>query len=268
MTNSRTSPSNTIQSVVRAFDVLRVFSPARPQLSISEIASLSGLSRSTVHRLIETLEVCGVVRRDTRQNKYMISAGILRFSNTFNHVNDVRLVSHPVMTALRDETGQTSAVHLREGWFRVTVAQAESSADLRVTYPDIGIPISLHLGAPGKAILAFLSPDERKEFYLNSTLERATDRSRIEPDALEQDVRQIQELGFALTRAERRVGVISIAAPLFNKECDVVGSINISGSVHRLDDERIASMIPMVVEAAHEVSSLLGADMSPKTQAR
>lgn len=248
----------TVQSVVRAIDILCAFTVERPVLGVSEIATQLNLNRTTVHRLLTTLEGCGAVRRDPATQKYTIGTLVVRLSNVFFQQSDVRAVGLPVIAKLRDVTKQTSALHIREEWSRITIAQVESRQDLRVTYPDLGTPIPLHLGAPGKVMLAYL-PCEEIDRYLDAVpLTPATPHSPVDRDALQSELDQIRNIGYAITCQERRSGVLSVATPFFHADGTIVGSVNISAPIHRVSDEQRAEIIPLVKVAGQEISDQFG----------
>lgn len=249
---------HSVQSVERAFAVLRSFTAERPVQGVSEIATALGLNRTTVHRLLATLESCGAVHRDPISHRYTISAGVLQFANVFHQMSNVRDVAHQAMVRLRDATGQTAALHLREGSERVTISQVESNQDLRMTYRDLGMPQPLHLGAPGKAILAHLEPDEIDEYLTHRHLVAFTEYSITNPVRLRADLEKIRCNGYSLSRQERRPGVVSVAAPLFDNSGLVIGAMNVCGPVHRISEAQIEEMIPLVLEAARETSRRLG----------
>ncbi len=254
---------HSVQSVERAFAVLRSFTAERPVQGVSEIASALDLNRTTVHRLLATLESCGAVRRDPISHRYTISAGVLQFANVFHQTSNVRDIAHQAMVRLRDETGQTAALHLREGFERVTISQVESNQDLRMTYRDLGVPQPLHLGAPGKAILAHLGEDEIEEYLSRRHLVAFTENSITNPVAIRAELEKILHRGISVSREERRPGVVSVAAPVFNDAGQVIGAMNICGPVHRVSEEQIEQIIPLVREAARETSRRLGWIESP-----
>jgi IclR family transcriptional regulator, acetate operon repressor len=162
------------------------------------------------------------------------------------------------MVRLRDLTGHTAALHLHEGFERVTVAQVESNQDLRMTYRDLGVPQPLHLGAPGKAILANLPRNEIEEYFRHRDLIAFTDNSITEPDLLRAELAKIVEDGISISREERRPGVVSVAAPVFDASGHVIGAMNVCGPVHRVSDRQIEEIIPLVRDAAWETSRRLG----------
>lgn len=249
---------HSVQSVERAFAVLRSFTPERPVQGVSEIAEALNLNRTTVHRLLATLESCGAVRRDPITHRYTISSGVLQFANVFHQVSNVRDVAREPMDWLRDATGQTAAVHLREGYDKVTIAQAESNQDLRMTYRDLGLPQPLHIGAPGKVILAHMPCKDVEEYLTHRELVAFTEHSVTDPDRLRAQIRQIRDQGYGISREERRPGVVSVAGPVFDDTGKVIGAMNITGPVHAVSDDQVREIIPMVIEAAAETSRRLG----------
>lgn len=259
-------PRHTVQSVVRACDILRAFSIERPALGVTEIATLLKLNRTTVHRLLVTLESCGMVRRDPNAQKYTLGALVLQLSSIFLHQGDVRSLGLPIITALRDATSQTTALHIREDGSRITIVQVESRLDLRVTYPDLGEPIPLHLGAPGKVILANLKPAEIEQYLNNVPLLRTTPHSPTTHQGLSEELDSIRACGYSITDQERRLGVLSIAAPVFDATGEVTAAVNISAPVQRISDEQKALFVPLVVEAGQELSQRLGYSGSNMTR--
>lgn len=246
-----------VQSVVRAFDILSAFSAERPALSVAEVAALLKLSRPTVHRLLATLQECGAVMQQDGSHRYILSAQIVRFSNAFHQQSNIVLVALPHLTALRDVTGETSGLHLLEGSKRVVIAQVESREALRLTYPTLGEAIPLHLGAPGKAVLAFRTPQQIEQYLARHKLEAVTPYSITSPSQLRAELARIREAGYAISQQERRLGVIAIAAPLLVAGM-VVGAVNISGPDRRLFDKNVQRrMAEHVVATARQISAEL-----------
>lgn len=252
----RTSNSHRdlVQSVVRAFEILGTFTLETPHLGVSEIAARVDLNRTTVHRLLATLEHCGVIIQDPVSRKYRLSARVLQYANVFLHRSDIRSVALDPMTRLRDETGETCGLHVREHWTRVIIAQVESTQALRMTYPNLGEAVPLHLGAPGRVILAFLPEHQIESYLAQKSLVRLTAHSLTDPRVLRHEIEVIRRQGYAVSRQERRQGVVSIAAPIFDRQGQVVASVNVSGPLQRLDDEAVATIAPLVVRAAQDIS--------------
>lgn len=249
---------NEVQSVQRAIAVLKAFSIERPLLGVAEIAQVVGLNRSTVHRLVGTLESCGMIRRDPYQQKYSLSAQVLKLADVFLEHSDLRSVALPRMTTLRDMINETVALHLREGASRIVIAQVGAHRDVRHMYRNIGEPIPLHLGAPGKVMLANMSEEEIESYLTDVPLIEATPHSITDPLALRDELKRIAHQGYAVSSEERRLGVVAIAAPIFDATGVPLASINASGPSHRIRKAQVAAIRPLLVDAAKEISRAMG----------
>lgn len=247
-----------VQSVRRAFDVLFAFTAETPVLSVAEIADRVGLNRTTVHRLVTTLEACGIIKRQRNSPRYALSAQVLQLANTFVQQSDVRQVALPFMTALRDRTNETVGLHLKEGQSRIVVAQVGANREVRHMYRNIGEPIPLHLGAAGKVMLAFQPEVETEAFLSQANLVARTPNSVTDPEALRRDLDQIRQQGYAITWEERTIGVVAIAAPIFDASGMAIAAINVSGLRQTIRRSDAAALAPQVVATARAISRELG----------
>lgn len=247
-----------VQSVRRAFAVLFAFTAETPVLSVAEIAERVELNRTTVHRLVATLEASGVIKRERDSPKYALSAQVLQLANTFIQQSDVRQIALPVMTALRDRTNETVGLHLKEGRSRIVVAQVGANRDVRHMYRNIGEPIPLHLGAAGKVMLAFQPEAETEAFLSEATLVARTPHSVTDPATLRHDLDHIRQQGYAITWEERSIGVVAIAAPIFDASGAAIAAVNVSGLRQTIRRADAAALAPQVVATAREISRELG----------
>lgn len=252
-----------VQSVRRAMQVLSAFSVEHPRLGVAEIAQIVGLNRTTVHRLVATLEASGLIRRDPVSNKYTLSARVLHLADVFLQQSDLRSVAQQPLTTLRDSTNETAALHQREGSYRLVINQIGANRDIRHMYRNIGEPIPLHLGAPGKVILAFSSPAEITSYLDAELLESTTPHSITDPKVLREELEAIAQQGYAVSWEERTLGVVSLAAPIFDATGTAIASVNVSGPSQRIRKSDVRTFIPLVIQAATEISQGLGYRSSP-----
>ena len=247
-----------VQSIDRAVAILRCFDARRPELGISEIARMTGLSTSTTHRLLAAMQSNSLVRQ-TPGRRYGLGPLLVQLARSGAVPTTLRDAALPFLRALRDEIDETVAVHeLLPTDERAVVDQVESHQELRRTYTDIGVPLALPHGAPGKAILAMLPPD-RQERWLSRPIPVATPRTVTDPDELRAQLAAIRTRGWAESHAERYPGIRAVAAPLFDHTGNVVGALGASVPEVRMDDHRAAELGERVRAVAWEVSETLGA---------
>lgn len=242
-----------VQAVDRAIAILFSFASAKRALSVAEIAEVANLNRTTVHRLLGTVERHGLVQRIPDGNRYHLGPRLLQLSGAYLQFGNLQTAAISRLTLIRDETEETAALHLRQGCSRVVAFQVESHRELRRTYPDIGEPIALDVGAPSRAILAFMDPEE-----VSTCLEAGLSELWTSKEALDAELSQIRTRGYAVSFQERSDGVVSVAAPVFDHFGNPIASINLSGPVTRINDEWLSVLADAVVGAGASLSHDLG----------
>jgi IclR family acetate operon transcriptional repressor len=252
---ARVARDTDVQTIDRAVAILDAFTSNSPYLGATEIARRTGLSRSTAHRLIGSLLKHEFLRKDGN-GKYALGSHLFGFAATITMVGMVDL-ARPVMERLRDRTGETVGLNVIQGRTRVVVDQVESHHALRRTYTEIGRPLPIHQGAPGKALLAF-APHEVKNAVLSSSLTAATDQTIVDPTELRAELARITERGYALSFSERISGVHTAAAPVLNAQGLAVACLSVTGPAARLPAKPLHDAAKATVTAAAELATRLG----------
>ena len=249
---------NGVQSIDRAVAILRCFDGRRPELGISELARSTGLSTTTVHRLLGAMQKNHLVRQ-TGTKRYGLGPFLLQMANSGAVPRTLREAALPFMTDLRDEFDETVGLHEFIGTgHRIVAAQVESHQELRRTYTDIGVPIKLAHGGPGKAIWCSLPEPERRR-YLADPIEKKTEATIIDPAEVERELELAREQGYAASKGQRTVGIYALAAPVFDHTQKVIGAIGVSVPEVRMTAERADAMGARVREVAWQLSTTLGA---------
>jgi IclR family acetate operon transcriptional repressor len=247
-----------VQSIDRAVMILRCFDGRRPEMGISELARLTGLSTSTVHRLMTSLVENELVRQ-TAHRRYGLGPLVVQLGRGGGLPTALLDVALVVAKTLRDEVDETVGIHeLLPNGRRAVIGQVESRQELRRTYTEFGVPLPLPHGAPGKAMLAHL-PAERREWWLARPIDPATPSTIADPDALRQQLGDIRKRGWAYSDAERTTGIRAVAAPVFDHTGAVVGALGLSVPTIRMSPQRVEELGGRINDAAGEVSKGLGA---------
>ncbi|NYE50851.1 IclR family acetate operon transcriptional repressor [Spinactinospora alkalitolerans] len=246
-----------VQSIDRAVLILRCFSPRRPEMGISDLARATGLSTSTTHRILASMQHNGLVRQ-TRQRQYALGPLLVQLARSGAFPTTLRDAALGAMRELRALVDETVGLHeLLPGNERAVVDQVESHHALRRTYTELGVPIPLVYGAPGKAMLAFLDP-AAAERVLAGPIDPVTPTTITDPERLRSELEEVRGEGYALSFSERTPGIRTVAAPVFDHEGGVVGSISVSAPEARMPTERMREMGPQVRRVAWSVSEVLG----------
>jgi DNA-binding IclR family transcriptional regulator len=237
---------------------------------VSEIADRLGLTRPTVHGLLQTLQAHGFVEQDRDSDKYQLGAGLLQLGNSYLDLNELRgrsLVHAERLAARADAAVRVGVMHGAS----VVIVHHVFRPDSTLQILEVGAELPPHASALGKAMLAFM-PDEAIADLLAEPLPRLTSRT-LTPSALREELSLIRERGYARERDEAILGESSIASPIFDHSGHAVGAIGVVGDTQRVMPRGgIKDLAAAVAEAARGVSRELGASrwpaLSPEIEAR
>jgi DNA-binding IclR family transcriptional regulator len=242
-----------LRSLDRGLEILQLVAD-RPY-SVDELSRRLRAPRSTVYRTLTTLRQRSLVERDPRAPAYVLGFGLLRLSRALLSRVPVRQVAVRVMREIAASVQETVVLTVRSGDFGVAVESIEAADPVRVA-PAPGERVPLHVGAPMKALLAFLPPEEI-EAYLRRPLERLTPRAIAVPRRLRAHLQQIRDRGYAESWEEVYPGAVGVAVPLVGREGYAVASLGIAGPVHRFTPERVATIAQRLLPAGKELGRAL-----------
>jgi DNA-binding IclR family transcriptional regulator len=201
--------------------------------SLSEVVEGTGLPRPTAHRLLSALETHHLASR--RDGRYVLGLRLLGWGNRAAGVGLVER-ARPVLEGLRDESGESTQLYVREGEQRVCVASVERVTGLRDTVP-VGAIMPLSRGSAGKVLLA----------WAPGGVDGRSDAAQL---------RGIRVRGWAESVAEREAGVASVSAPVFGEDGRLRAAVSVSGPISRLGESPGQRLSQLVVEAAREIERI------------
>jgi DNA-binding IclR family transcriptional regulator len=251
-----------IQSVDRAARILRALAGDPGRLGVSELADRLGLAKTTVHGLLRTLHDHGLVEQDDASDKYQLGPQLLRLSNRYLDLSELRSRALAWSELLATRAGEAVRVGVPHG-NGVLVVHHVFRPDASLQILEVGAMLPMHATALGKAVLAFLPEPQRRD-VVAAGLPKLTGRTTTTAAALERELVDVRERGYALEREEAILGEIGIAAPVLGREGSVVGAIGVAGPVERLKARaRTNAAVAAVSEAARAISRDLGARRWP-----
>ncbi|MFM7717966.1 MAG: IclR family transcriptional regulator, partial [Actinomycetota bacterium] len=215
-----------VQSVERAFRVLAQV--ARGRSGVTEIAEALGLPKSTVARMLASLESIGAIERDG--DRYRVGAQLASIAATVSREQDLVELARPDLLALVADLGEDVGVGLPDGPRVHYVAQESAANDVRVRNWT-GTRAPLHTTSSGLVLLA-ARPDDEIDAYLARPLERLTERTVTDPAAIRERVADIRRRGYAWVREEFADGISSVAAPVRSGDA-VVAAVHAHGPAFR-----------------------------------
>lgn len=247
---------STIQSVQRAAAILRSFTRIDSELSVTTLSEQLGLHKSTISRLLSTLQQEGFVEQNSENGKYRLGLGLVTLAGIVLERLNLPQVAQPYLSSLAEATQETVNIAVLDGRDCMNLGGVASPRPIQYV-GRIGRRTPLHCTAAGKVLLAFLPPSKRRGI-LPAVLPRYTDYTIVDHQALEQSLERVQEQGYALTHEEHREGLSAIAAPIYDHRGQAVAALVISGPTYRLGPDEIEKLIAPVQNAAEGISTHLG----------
>lgn len=245
-----------VQSVDRALTILEVLAGQREDVSLSDLASRLGVHKSTVFRLLGTLEAHDLVKQQSERGRYRLGLGLVRLSAVANLGMDLVQLVRPAARDLNDATGETVNVAVLSDSTVLYVDQLFGTAALQ-THSWVGQRIPAHATSNGKVLLAFSDDPQLVPRVCAEGLERYATQTLVEPIALAAEIDAVRESGWAISRDELEEGLLAIAAPIFDAEDALVASISVSGPSFRIES-RTQELRDLVVAAGLAASTRLG----------
>lgn len=252
-----------MQSVDRAVTILEMLAQ-HGALGVTQLAQQLGVHKSTASRLVGSLELRGLVEQVAERGQYHLGAGILRLASATDARLDLVREARPVLVRLAAATEETVNIVVLSAGAALYVDQVAGGSAL-ASYNWVGQRVPLHATSNGKVLLSGLSPDDVDALlpelpaYTPSTV---TDRKELRVA-----LQQVREQGYAVATDELDVGLTAMAAPVHDVHGHVVASLSVSGPSFRIDADRRAAILPLLVEAAGDISGRMGWHSQPQGHA-
>lgn len=239
--------------LVKTTQVLRALAHSETPLGPTEIAQLTGLDRSAVHRILITLARDRLVERHAGNGSYHLGLGLAALGLIAANRLDLRRIARPHLEDLFARFSETVNLAVLEDDAVLYIDMIETQHGLRMA-ATVGTRDPLSTTALGKAVLAFLPEDRRDALVSRASLTPRTPNSiRTKPE-LQRALRQTRERGYALDNEEHEIGACCVSAPVFGLANEVLGAVSVSAPTARLDEGRREALIAGVVEAAGRIS--------------
>jgi len=244
--------SGGIRALDRALDILDLIASSSG-LTLSEIGQRLDMAPSTVHRVLVTLAARGVAETDPATQAWHVGPTAFRHGSAFMRRSGLVERARPLLRRLMEQTGETANLGILNGDAVLFLSQAETHETIRAFFPP-GTRSALHASGIGKALLAHVRPAQLRLMLQGMALQRFTDKTLTEAQALEQDLARIRARGYSLDNEERTPGMRCIAAPIFDLSGEAAAGISVSGPTLRMSDARLEAMSEAVIAAARELS--------------
>jgi IclR family acetate operon transcriptional repressor len=251
------------QSVDRALSIIETLAEDDEGYRLSDLAIRTGLSTSTVHRLLATLEGRRFVQFDRAESKWHVGVRSFTVGASFARRRNFSTQAIPYLRKLRDLTRETANLAVVDDEFIIVLTRMESREIMR-SLTQVGGRVAMVTSGVGKAVLATYSDEDVGAVIRHHGMPRLTEKSIVRPGDLFKELATIRKQGFAIDDEEACMGLRCIAAVVYNDCAEPLAAISVSGMTSRLTDDRLPEIGQIVREVAGELTVALGGVM-PKS---
>lgn len=242
-------------TVLKAAELLQLFL-SHPFLTLPQVVKLTGQPKTSVHRMLSSLEETGFVRR-TADHTYELGFVFLQFGHAVAERLDIRKIALPIMQRLRQEIGEAVNLIVRDGNEAIYVEKVDTTEPVRV-FTAIGRRAPLYGGACPRVLLAYMPETERETYFKNVKLEQIANNTITDLKKLREVIAQTREAGYTISHSELYNYTSAVGAPIFDHSGSIAAGLSIVGPENRYGEENLPFYIEKTVTAAQEISERLG----------
>lgn len=246
MPNAAIAPPRGAQATLKALRLLKLFTPERPELELAEVTRLSGLHKTTAHRLLHALYSEGLLTRNSDTGAYSIGPALMALGVQGLFSNDLRRRARPLLKRLAEETGETATIEVPVD-DSMLILDEINGPRIRSAVPNIGTRWPIYATSTGKAFIAF---EENGLGRLGNQLKPLTRRTLVDRTELVKQLGNIRRTGIAEGIDELENGFSGVATVVRGVRGEVLGALSICGPTRRFDVSRRAWMGGMLMSAA------------------
>jgi DNA-binding IclR family transcriptional regulator len=250
--------SRPVKSLIKALRILDALGDCPSGLGITELSDALKAPKSTVHRLIATLEAVGYSVFDPPTAKYMLGTKLARLGEQLNHQSSLLTFGVPALEQLTRECGEASHLAIMEGTEVVYISREESKESMRISFA-MGHRAPVHCTALGKVFLAGLSDTEIRMMYANvRKLERMTPHTETRLTQVLAETAVVRKEGIAYDNEEYMPGLRCMAAPIKDFSSRTIAAMSLSMFKHKMTAERRAFFKAALFRASSDLSEKMG----------
>jgi DNA-binding IclR family transcriptional regulator len=229
------------------------------EVTPARLAELTGEPRSTIYRLLASLQELDLVEPGRRRGTYLLGLKLFRLGRSVVSRFDERGAALPVMERIHDEMGETTFLCVRRGYDAVCIERIDG-ARVNLLALSLGGSLPLHAGGASRALLAFEPTAYWNDYLEHRKLDALTAKTLATRKALLEDLRATRERGYAISDEDVTPGVAAVAAPIFDHTGAVRASLSVGGMRDAVLGPSSSRAVELVCDGAAEISRALGHD--------
>ena len=224
---------------------------ANEEVDLKDLSAMTDIPKSTVHRILTSLEEEGWVLQDPKSRRYRIGSKLLIFANDWRLRQELVIQSDLPMRKLVEQTGETTVLAISDGEVARCIHIVESPKAIKFSF-SVGGELPIYAGAMGKVLLAYCR-DTFREWVLSQTLKPFTSNTLVDSVRLREELATVRERGYSVSIEEIDPGGTAIGAPILSPRGELIAGLILSGPKQKFEDT-VEPLAKIVIQAAREIS--------------
>ena len=244
-----------VGSLARGLSVLRAFDAEKPEMTLTQVAERTNLTRAGARRFLLTLVELGYVRKN--QRLFRLTPKVLELGYAYLASTPLSRLSQPHLKHITDLTGESCSIAVLDGDEVVFIARTPANRFLRLGM-HVGVRLPVSYTSAGRVIVATEGEEAIDRYLENTTLIPRTRHSISSKAALRAEMLRVRKQGYAIVDEELEDGLVSISLPIFDSSHAVIGAINTATNVAAVPQEQLkARFLPLLRDAAQGIQETL-----------
>jgi DNA-binding IclR family transcriptional regulator len=246
-----------LEAVGKIVQVIENFCGQSTEWGVRELAAHTGIPKSTVHRVLNTLTTVGWLSYDEKLQRYKVGMELYRISTVLANRMPTVQMARPYLEAIAKETGESVILSIfeKEDYQLFFTDKVESSHSLRYSF-QLGVPMEMYHGAAGKCIMAYLPEHEQQEILAG--IRPDAGKKPIDKSALMEDLRETRRRGYSISYGERIPDAVSVASPFWGIS-GLMGAITLTVPEYRVQSpEQIQNWSKLIIRETGSLTVNLG----------
>lgn len=243
-------PRDFVRSLERGLAIIRTFSAERPELTVSELADETGLTRAAVRRFVLTLSEMGYVH--SKHNRFELAPRMLELGYAYLSALHFPEASLGRVEELVAETGESSEAAILDGDEVVYVLRVPGPSQMTIG-ANIGARAPAYATSLGRVLLAYLPPDQLDSVLAHAKLTPILPRTIVDTGRLRDELERVRRQGYALVDQELEAGLVAVAVPVRDRFGRVRAALNLSTHIGRRNANGLLAALPELRAAADAI---------------
>ncbi len=247
-----------LNSAENVLDVLFVWSSEKAyELGLNEISRITGINKSTVYKILQSLKLRDLVEQNPENKKYKLGVGMIQLGNLVLKNLELREVAHPLLKQLAHMCQNTVTLGIRNDDHLVFIDRVDGRDNVRF-YCEIGKRVPFYGGAAAKALFAHLEDTEIEKIIKKDMEGKRFTENTLGKKELLKEIKTIRKDGFAISDEEVDIGVLAIGVPIFNHEGKAIAGMAVAGLKQTFTPEVLQINKKLIIEYSNIISMKMG----------